>query len=229
MAFITGKHLSRRTFLRGTGASFALPFLEAMTPAGRIRGDGATGFTRLVCIEESMGAAGSSDWGDSQHLFAPAEVGRGFELATNSQLKPLEAFREYMTIVSNTDCRSAEAFRAEEIGGDHDRSTAVFLTRLTRSRPRARTFFWGRRSISFTRSASGATPRYPRSSFVSRASTAAAAAPTTTTARIRPRCPGHPPTSRSLRFASLGSCSSDCSAPATPRKTGRPGVGPTEA
>ncbi len=128
MAFITGKHLSRRTFLRGSGASFALPFLEAMVPAGRIRGDGTGGFTRLVCIEESMGAAGSSDWGDSQHLFAPAEVGRDFELATNSQLKPLEEFREYMTIVSNTDCRSAEAFRAEEIGGDHDRSTAVFLT-----------------------------------------------------------------------------------------------------
>ena len=75
-----------------------------------------------------MGAAGSSDWGDSQHLFAPAEVGRDFELVTNSQLKPLEAFRDTMTIVSNTDCRSAEAFRAEEIGGDHDRSTAVFLT-----------------------------------------------------------------------------------------------------
>ena len=128
MAFITGKHLSRRTFLRGTGASFALPFLEAMVPAGRIRETGASGFTRLVCIEESMGAAGSSDWGDSQHLFAPAEVGRDFELVTNSQLKPLEAFRDYMTIVSNTDCRSAEAFRAEEIGGDHDRSTAVFLT-----------------------------------------------------------------------------------------------------
>ena len=126
MAFITGKHLSRRTFLRGSGASFALPFLEAMVPAGRIRGDGTGGFTRLVCIEESMGAAGSSDWGDSQHLFAPAEVGRDFELATNSQLKPLEEFREYMTIVSNTDCRSAEAFRAEEIGGDHERSTAVF-------------------------------------------------------------------------------------------------------
>ena len=128
MAFITGKHLSRRTFLRGTGASFALPFLEAMVPAGRIRETGASGFTRLVCIEESMGAAGSSDWGDSQHLFAPAEVGRDFELVTNSQLKPLEAFRDTMTIVSNTDCRSAEAFRAEEIGGDHDRSTAVFLT-----------------------------------------------------------------------------------------------------
>ena len=130
MAFISGKHLPRRTFLRRAGASVALPFLDAMVPAGRAWADttGELSFTRLVCIEESMGVAGSSDWGDSQHLFAPAGVGRDFEFVANSELKPLEAFREYMTIVSNTDCRSAEAFRAEEIGGDHDRTTAVFLT-----------------------------------------------------------------------------------------------------
>ena len=130
MAFISGKHLPRRTFLRRAGASVALPFLDAMVPAGRAWAGtaGELSFTRLVCIEESMGVAGSSDWGDSQHLFAPAEVGRDFEFVANSELKPLEAFREYMTIVSNTDCRSAEAFRAEEIGGDHDRTTAVFLT-----------------------------------------------------------------------------------------------------
>ena len=129
MAFITGKHLSRRTFIRGAGASVALPFLDAMVPAGRAWAKTSEPeFTRLVCIEESMGAAGSSDWGDSRHLFAPAEAGRDFELATNSQLAPLAELRDYLTIVSSTDCRMAEAFRAEEIGGDHDRSTAVFLT-----------------------------------------------------------------------------------------------------
>ncbi len=130
MEFITGKHLSRRSFIRGTGVSVALPFLDAMVPAGRIWRDSTRepGFTRLVCIEESMGAAGCSDWGDARHLFAPAQVGRDFELVTDSQLAPLAEFREYMTIVSNTDCRPAEAFRAQEIGGDHERSTAVFLT-----------------------------------------------------------------------------------------------------
>ncbi len=128
--FITGRHLSRRTFLRGVGASVALPFLDAMVPAGRLLADGGRrqSFTRLVAIEESMGTAGSSDWGDARHLFAPAQVGRDFEFVTDSTLAPLNEFRDYMTIVSNTDCRSAEAFRAEEIGGDHDRSTAVFLT-----------------------------------------------------------------------------------------------------
>ena len=129
MNIITGNHLSRRTFLRGAGASVALPFLDAMRPAGRAWAEPAGAkFTRLVAIEESMGVAGSSDWGDARHLFAPAKTGRGFELVADSQLKPLEAFRDHLTIVSNTDCRSAEAFRAEEIGGDHDRTTAVFLT-----------------------------------------------------------------------------------------------------
>ncbi len=130
MAIITGKHLSRRTFLRGAGVSVALPLLDAMVPAGRAwaKTSGEKGFTRLVCIEESMGTAGSSDWGDKEHLFAPEGVGRDFDFGAASELKPLEAFRSTMTIVSNTDCRSAEAFRAEEIGGDHDRTTCVFLT-----------------------------------------------------------------------------------------------------
>jgi hypothetical protein len=33
MNFITKRHLSRRTFLRGTGVTLALPFLESMLPA----------------------------------------------------------------------------------------------------------------------------------------------------------------------------------------------------
>ena len=43
-------------------------------------------------------------------------------------MAPLEPYRDYLTIVSNTDCRNAEAFTAPEIGGDHFRSAAVFLT-----------------------------------------------------------------------------------------------------
>jgi len=128
MNFITGKHLSRRTFLRGAGASVALPLMDAMVPAGRSWRDPAEGFTRLICIEEDLGHAGGSEWGDGQYLFGPEKVGRDFELGDNSQLKPLEEYRDYLTIVSNTDCRMAEPYRAEEIGGDHDRTTAVFLT-----------------------------------------------------------------------------------------------------
>jgi hypothetical protein len=32
--FIAKKHIPRRTILRGAGAALALPFLEAMVPAG---------------------------------------------------------------------------------------------------------------------------------------------------------------------------------------------------
>jgi hypothetical protein len=101
-----------------------------MIPAGRTwrRFQANPSFTRLICVEESMGAAGCSDWGAARSLFAPTAVGRDFELVADSQLLPLEPFRDYLTIVSNTDCRMAEPYRAEEIGGDHDRSTAVFLT-----------------------------------------------------------------------------------------------------
>ena len=58
MDFITGKHLSRRTFVRGVGATVALPFLDAMVPAGRLWGRTVEDPTRLVCIEMVHGAAG---------------------------------------------------------------------------------------------------------------------------------------------------------------------------
>jgi hypothetical protein len=73
------------------------------------------------------GAAGCNEWGASQHLWAPAAVGRDFDLSP-SALSPLDPFRDYLTIVSNTDVRMAEAFEPNEIGGDHFRSSAVFLT-----------------------------------------------------------------------------------------------------
>ncbi len=45
-----------------------------------------------------------------------------------TSLKSLEPYREYITIVSNTDCRMAEAFSDNEVGGDHNRSSAAYLT-----------------------------------------------------------------------------------------------------
>jgi hypothetical protein len=128
MEFITGRHMERRTFIRGMGASLALPFLDAMVPAGRLRGAvAAEPPTRLVAIEMVHGAAGSNEWGATQNLWAPAAVGPSFDL-TPSALLPLDPWREHLTIVSNTDVRMAEAFQPNEIGGDHFRSSAVFLT-----------------------------------------------------------------------------------------------------
>jgi hypothetical protein len=108
----------------------ALPFLDAMVPAG---GRGAVHAatadrTRLVCIEEVHGLAGCNNWGASKFLFAPETTGRDFTLVPDNPLSTLEKFRNQMTIVSNTDVRNAEAFLLPEIGGDHFRSSAVFLT-----------------------------------------------------------------------------------------------------
>jgi hypothetical protein len=121
----TGRHLPRRTMLKGLGVSLALPFLDAMTPALAARA--AAPKVRLIAIEMVHGSAGSTPWGLTQHLWAPKATGRDFDL-TPSSLKPLEPYRDHLTIISNTDVRNAEAFTLPEIGGDHFRSSAVFLT-----------------------------------------------------------------------------------------------------
>ena len=130
MHFITGTHIPRRTFLRGLGVTAALPLLDAMVPAGRLRAHTRPdeGPTRLVCIEEVHGLAGCNEWGATQHLYAPATTGKDFEILPESALTSLRPFQDRLTIVSNTDCRQAEAFTTPEIGGDHFRSRAVFLT-----------------------------------------------------------------------------------------------------
>src|SRR5688572_7998306 len=125
--FNTGKHLARRTFLKGMGASVALPYLDAMVPAGLSRAKAAADPTRLICIEMVHGAAGSSPYGATQNYWSPAETGSRFDLSPTA-LAPLEGFRNKLTIVSNTDSRMAEAYHPPEIGGDHFRSSAVFLT-----------------------------------------------------------------------------------------------------
>lgn len=131
MTLLTGKHLPRRRFLRGAGATVALPFLDAFVPAGRSWAQTAAAQsldpTRLVCIENVHGAAGSTAYGAEHNLWAPAAVGRNFDL-TPSALRPLEPFRDTLTIISDTDVRPAEAVTPPEIGGDHFRSSATFLT-----------------------------------------------------------------------------------------------------
>lgn len=128
MHLITGKRIPRRSFLRGVGAVVGLPILDAMTPAGRGRAKLDRPPTRLVCIEEVHGVPGCNEWGASQHLFAPETVGRDFELLPGNVLASLEPYQDYLMIISNTDVRMAEAFAPGEIGGDHFRSSAVFLT-----------------------------------------------------------------------------------------------------
>src|SRR3954449_4899447 len=128
--YVSKKHVSRRAVLKGMGVTMALPLLDAMIPARTVFAKTAAGASaskqRLVCMEMVHGNAGSTAIGVKKNLFAPAQVGRDFEWSPT--LEPLAPFREYVTIVSNTDVHNAEAFTLPEIGGDHFRSSAVFLT-----------------------------------------------------------------------------------------------------
>jgi hypothetical protein len=133
--FLTRHHLSRRTLLKGMGAGIALPFLDAMAPAGsalRLRSgqaltQGRRQPVRLIAMEMVHGAAGSTAFGIKKNMWSPAATGSAFDLGPTS-LRALEPYRDYLTIVSNTDARNAEAFLPPEIGADHFRTAAVFLT-----------------------------------------------------------------------------------------------------
>jgi hypothetical protein len=89
--FSMKKHISRRTILRGTGAAIALPFLEAMVPAFTpVAKTAASPLLRFAVVFVPLG--------ERPGYFTPAKAGRDFELTPI--LKPLEPFREYMTVVS---------------------------------------------------------------------------------------------------------------------------------
>jgi len=110
------------------GVTLALPLLDAMEPAQTpVRHTAAgAGRIRLACIELVHGAAGSAEEASSRHYWSPAQEGADFEFSYS--LEPLAPFREYITVITGTDARQADAFEPDEVGADHFRSSAVFLT-----------------------------------------------------------------------------------------------------
>lgn len=123
--FIAKKHISRRAVLRGMGTAIALPLLESMIPAQTpLRRTAAVPHSRLACLEMVHGSAGSSEAG--KHYWTPERAGPDFDFSYI--LEPLRPFREFVTVVSGTDVRQAEALAPNEVGADHFRSSAVFLT-----------------------------------------------------------------------------------------------------
>ena len=81
--FVTRKHLSRRTLLRGLGTAIALPYLDAMMPAFGAPADAAAGKSalRLAFVYIPNGAV-MQDW-------TPAAGGAKYDFTPI--LKPLEA------------------------------------------------------------------------------------------------------------------------------------------
>ena len=85
--------LSRRTFLRGTGVTIALPFLEAMLPVfstASVRAAQAAVPRRMVAIQTNMGIM--------PQFFFPEKAGRDFELTP--YLQKIEKHRAKMTVFS---------------------------------------------------------------------------------------------------------------------------------
>ncbi len=119
--FITRKHLSRRTFLRGTGAVVALPFLESMVPAQTpLARTAASPRTRLGCIYIPHGAT-MDKW---------TPLGEGRDFAFSEILQPLEPFRERVCVVSDLAHAQVAPWEGEDTGGaeNHVRAAAVFLS-----------------------------------------------------------------------------------------------------
>src|SRR2546425_1312735 len=96
--FITRKHLSRRTFLRGAGVAIGLPFLDAMVPAGTaLAQTAAKPVPHMGFIYFPHGAI-MDQW-------TPAKEGTDFELSPI--LKPLAPFKKQLTVVSALDNKPA--------------------------------------------------------------------------------------------------------------------------
>jgi Protein of unknown function (DUF1552) len=109
---ITGKHLPRRTFLRGVGATIALPWLDAMVPAFAAAAQ-AKAPVRLVFVYTPNGMI-MDDW-------TPKQTGNQFELPRI--LKPLEPFRDDLLVLTGLHHTNGTI-----APGDHAAASATYLT-----------------------------------------------------------------------------------------------------
>jgi hypothetical protein len=97
--FLSRKHLSRRTLLKGAGASIALPLLDAMIPAG-------TAMAQTAAVPQPRLGFVYFPHGALQDEWQPKQTGQGFEFPFI--VKPLEPFREYLTVISGLRNKAGE-------------------------------------------------------------------------------------------------------------------------
>ena len=115
--FISKKFIPRRTFLRGAGITLGLPLLDSMVPAQTpLNKTAAAPVRRFLGIWHPHGAAPG--------YWSPLQEGANFEFSFIT--KPLEPFRNRVTLISGMDMPEAMA-TTEEPGGDHARG-AVLLS-----------------------------------------------------------------------------------------------------
>ena len=122
--FVSKISLPRRTFLRGMGATLALPLLDAMVPALSAQSQtAARPIRRLGFVYMPNGVArnfaGINYW-------TPLGEGASFEFSPI--LKPLEPFRDRMVVVSGLAQHQADA-HDDGANGDHTRGTSSLADR----------------------------------------------------------------------------------------------------
>ena len=98
--FLSKKHLSRRTVLKGAGATIALPLLDAMIPAG-------TALAQTVAAPSPRLGFVYFPHGALQEYWTPVQTGRDFDFPFI--LKPLEPLRDYVTVVSGLRNKGGES------------------------------------------------------------------------------------------------------------------------
>src|SRR5215510_4861573 len=99
--FITKKHLSRRTVLKGAGVTLALPLLEAMIPAATAMAQtAASPKMRAGFFYIPHGAImGNTAHGPAMDRWTNSGAGADFKL--NAIMQPLEPFKKYVSSVGN--------------------------------------------------------------------------------------------------------------------------------
>jgi hypothetical protein len=110
--FITKKHIPRRTFLRGVGATLALPLLDAMVPARTLLAQTAANPQRRLGFVYFPNGAVMDQW-------IPAQSGANIQLSPI--LKCLEPYQSQVVVVGNLA-------RAGTTIGDHAVAAAGWLT-----------------------------------------------------------------------------------------------------
>ena len=117
MNYITRKHLSRRTLLRGVGAALALPWLDSMMPALKAaKNTAAAPAVRLAFVYVPNGIIPGA--------WTPAVEGANFEFTRT--MKPLEPLREHLLVMSGLAQINGRALG--DGAGDHARAGATWLT-----------------------------------------------------------------------------------------------------
>jgi hypothetical protein len=113
ITFLSRKSLSRRTILRGIGASVALPLLDSMVPALKA----APAPIRRAAFLYTPNGIIMNSW-------TPATEGAGFTFSPT--LKPLEPFRDHVLVLTGLEHHNGESLG--DGAGDHARAGATWLT-----------------------------------------------------------------------------------------------------